>query len=157
MRILVPALAVLLLAACTGGPTIYTPAAGGNRGYAETRIEADRYRVEFRAGADVSFETAEAFALRRAAELTLEDGGDWFIVTGRSHSGNERNPVGIGGSVGHSVGSRGYSASGVGVGLRFDGSAGNKSVALEFLIRSGPRETHPDAYDARDVLAYSPQ
>ncbi len=156
MRFLIGLLA-LSLASCASAPTAYAPAGGSDRGYSETRIEQDRFRVRFAAGSDTTFEQAEDLALRRAAEITLREGGDWFWVVARSRDGNDRNPVGVGGSVGQSWGSGGFRASGVGIGLRFDASAGDKRVTLEILVRDGAREDNPDAYDARAILAHIPE
>jgi hypothetical protein len=153
---LLPVIALLVLSACSGGPTTYQPAAGGDRGFSEMRIEQDRYRVRFAAGGDIGFDRAEDYALRRAAEITLREGGEWFQVVARTREGNDRNPVGVGGSLGRSWGSDGFRASAVGIGLRIDGSAGEKEVTLEILIRSGPRADSPQAYDARAVLEHIP-
>lgn len=111
---------------------------GGDRGWSQSRIEQDRFRVRFAAGSDTEFDEAENMALRRAAEITLDNGGDWFLVTNRQREGNDRNPVGVSTGVSISSGSRGRSSRGVGLGLRFDGDAGEKSVSLMILIRSGP-------------------
>ncbi|WP_417487023.1 CC0125/CC1285 family lipoprotein [Maricaulis sp.] len=152
-----PVLACLILAAtltaCASSPSVYAPAGDGDRGYTDTRIEQDRFRVRFEAGADMGFDEAENMALRRAAEITLENDGDWFLVTSHDVDGNDRNPVGVSTGVSISSGSRGYSSRGVGVGLHFDGDAGEKSVSIEILVRSGPLPQDPHAYDARDVLA----
>jgi predicted small lipoprotein YifL len=155
MRLHVSLLALLALAACTSGPTYYAPASQGAHGFTEQRIEQDRYRIRFNAGSDTSIEETEDLALRRAAEVTLEQGGDWFIVVSRSREGNDRDPVSVGSSVSFGTGSHGYSSRSVGVGVRFDGSAGEKSVRLEILIRSGTRSDDANAYDARDVLAHA--
>ena len=157
MRSLICLIALASVTACASTPTAYQPMAGGDRGYSEMRIEQDRYRIRFAAGSDASFQLAEDYALRRAAEITLRDGGDWFLVVGRARDGNDRNPVGVGGSVGQSWGSGGFRASGVGIGLRFDGSAGEKEVMLEIVVRSGERPQDPQAYDARAILEFAPR
>ena len=157
MRILLTLLALSMLAACASAPTRYAPAHGTDRGFSEMRIEQDRFRIEFAASSDASFQLAEDYALRRAAEVTLREGGDWFLVVARAREGNDRNPVGVGGTVGQSWGSGGFRASGVGVGLRFDGSAGEKTVMLEILVRTGETPPEPQAYDARAVLAHAPE
>lgn len=150
---LIPLALAASLAACSSGPTSYGPADGSDRGYSQTRIEQDRYRIRFAAGADMDFDEVELMALRRAAEVTLEQGADWFLVTNRQSSGNDRNPVGVSTGVSVSSGSRGWSSRGAGIGLRFDAAAGEKSVSLEILVRSGPRPSDGRAYDAREVLA----
>jgi len=143
------------MTACASAPTQYGPASEGDRGYSELRIEESRYRVRFSGGSDITFDEAEDLALRRAAELTLENGGSWFLVVSRSREGNDRNPVGLTGGARYSTGSGGWSSSGVGLGVRIDGDAGEKSVSLEIVIRDGDRPRLPDAYDAQSVLAYS--
>jgi hypothetical protein len=143
---------VAVVSACASGPTSYAPANGGDRGYSERQIEADRFRVRFDGGSDVSFEQLENLALRRAAELTLENGGDWFEIVSRSSEGDDENPVSVGGSVGQTFGSRRYSGSSVGLGIRLNPGAGNKTIFLEILIRAYPHPDHSGAYDAREVL-----
>lgn len=157
MRCLLPILLALSLAACAGGaPTRYAPADGSGRGWSEMKIESDRFRIRFAAGGDTSFREAEDYALRRAAEITLREGGDWFLVVTRAREGNDRDPVDVGGSFSQTWGSGGFRASGVGVGVRIDGSAGEKEVMLEILVRSGERPADANAYDARAVLTYAP-
>ncbi|MBR9826179.1 MAG: hypothetical protein GYB36_10305 [Alphaproteobacteria bacterium] len=160
MRIIVPLFLASALAACAATPTSYAPAAGSDRGYSERQIESDRFRVRFDAGSDVSMDAAADLALRRAAELTLEEGGDWFQVVQRIVEGDERNPVRVGGSVSQTFGSGGFRGSGVGLGIRIDPSAGEKSVTLEILIRSEDVHGHAPrdalrAYDAREVLGFN--
>jgi len=159
MRTLIPMMmtATLALSSCaTSTPTTYSPSYGDGPGYSDQRIEQDRFRTRFDAGSDMSMQQARDMALVRAAELTLEEGGDWFIVVAEDVSGNDRNPVQVGASVGRSFGSGGRSGSSVGLGIRIDGNAGEKTVSLEILIRSGDREFGPNSYDARDVIRNNP-
>jgi len=148
-----PLLALLAMGACaTSSPTLYAPAFGGGHGYSHQQIENDRFRVRFDAGRDMDIDEAEDMALLRAAHITLDEGADWFIVVSRGREGNDRNPVSVGGSASRSIGSRGYSGSSVGLGIRFDASAGEKAATLEILIREGEIDDSPDAYNARDVI-----
>lgn len=152
-HLVIPLVLAASLAACVSAPTIYGPANGSDRGWSQTRIEQDRFRIRFEAGSDMAFDEVELMALRRAAEVTLEQGGEWFLVSSRNVEGNDRNPVGVSTGVGISTGSRGYSSRRIGVGLNFDASAGEKSVSLEILVRSGPRPQDVRVYDAREILA----
>lgn len=159
MRNLIPVMilsAITLSACATSAPTTYAPSYGDGHGYSDQRIEQDRFRTRFDAGSDMSTQQAQDMALVRAAQLTLEEGGDWFIVASRDVSGNDRNPVQVGASVGHSFGSGGYSGRSVGLGIRIDGNAGEKTVSLEILIRSGEREIGPRSYDAREIIRNNP-
>jgi hypothetical protein len=148
--------ALVALTACASTPTLYAPASDGGHGYSQQRIEQDRYRIRFAAGSDMSIREVEDMALLRAAQITVEEGGDWFIVVSRAREGNDRNPVRVGGSVGQSFGSRGRSGSSIGLGIHFDADAGEKTAMLEILIRSGQRDGNPNAYDARQVIDNNP-
>ena len=120
MKRLLGTLAFLALAACACGPTKYGPALkSADMGYREQRLEQERFRVTFRANPDLKGPQVEDMALRRAAELTTQNGYEWFTVVTRNTylaSGNytpSGPTVGIGGSTG-SYGS------GLGIGLLLD-------------------------------------
>jgi hypothetical protein len=91
--------AILVLAAGLGGcvtPTPYQPNISGQRpsgGYSEIRFEADRYRVTFAGNTMTSRETVEGYLLFRAAELTLQNGFDWFAINDRNTDRNVRTLV----------------------------------------------------------------
>lgn len=73
------------LAACAT-PTPYQPNVRGQQtsgGYSETRIEPGRYRVNFSGNSLTSRETVEGYLLFRAAELTVQEGADWFSIEDR--------------------------------------------------------------------------
>lgn len=73
------------LAACAT-PTPYQPNIRGQQtsgGYSETRIEPGRYRVNFSGNSLTSRETVEGYLLFRAAELTVQEGSDWFSIEDR--------------------------------------------------------------------------
>lgn len=81
MLILVGAIA-FSLSSCTH-PTPYQPrsvSSSFDKGYADERLAADRYRVTFGGNSLTSRETVEAYLLYRAAEVTIEQGYDWFSV-----------------------------------------------------------------------------
>jgi hypothetical protein len=76
---------VLALAGCAS-PTPYQPirsASSSQGGYSETQIDRDYWRVNFRGNSLTSRETVEGYLLYRAAELTLQQGNDWFEVYSR--------------------------------------------------------------------------
>lgn len=70
----------LMLAACVTA-TPYGPAAqGGGYGFSEQRIEDNRFRIIFRGNSSTARETVENSLLFRAAELTVQQGYDYFVV-----------------------------------------------------------------------------
>jgi hypothetical protein len=71
-----------LLGACAGQPTPYQPAVDGY-GYSEQRLEDNRYRVIFAGNDFTNADTVQNYLLYRAAELTLNDGYDYFRVVDR--------------------------------------------------------------------------
>ena len=82
--LVVVATSALMLAACATS-TVYAPAGQGQRGgYAEQRLENDRFRVSFSGNSVTSREQVETGLLLRAAELTAENGYDWFSTVNRS-------------------------------------------------------------------------
>lgn len=150
--VVVSSVAALLVAACASLAP-YGPQMGASgQGYSEQRIEGDRWRVTYRGVGDPA--PVADFALLRAAELTLENGYDWFEVTqhwidGRGGQGGIRPSVSIGAGSGRYGG---YRASGVGVGLGFDISGDQPtSTVLEVRAGRGQRPDRPSAYDARSV------
>jgi hypothetical protein len=152
-RLLLSALAALALGACATAPTAYGPAASADAmGYRSTRIETDRYRVAFRGNPDLKGPQVEDLALRRAAEITVADGYQWFRVVDRhtEQIGGRRNggtSVGVGGS-------SGSYGSGVGLGLSFDLTPDSRryETSLEILLGKGAKPGDGDAYDAQSVL-----
>lgn len=140
-----------LVAACSSTPTPYQ-ALGDNGGYSEQRIEESRYSVKFEGNSATSREAVEEFALFRAAEVTLENGHDYFKVVSKeiepvaSRSGGVYPSVGIGlggGNVGFGV------STGIGGG-RADYSY---TAYLDIVMYDGDKpEDERTAYTALDVI-----
>ena len=92
LRAVIAAAAVLSIAACAT-PTPYQasgPETGSRYGYAEEPIERDRFRVSFSGNLLTDRETVETYMLYRAAELTLQNGYDHFLVADRDTIADER-------------------------------------------------------------------
>ena len=86
-RVMVAALAgaTALVSACAT-ETAYRPATGSgfNRtGYSDIRIEPNRYRVTFAGNTVTDRDVVERYLLFRAAELTLQNGYDYFVMADR--------------------------------------------------------------------------
>lgn len=94
-RLLLSLTGALALVACTTA-TPYQPlgtpgsAAGG---FAEQRIEGNRWRVIFAGNSLTSRERVETYLLFRAAELTLEQGYDGFTIADRATDRNVETRV----------------------------------------------------------------
>jgi hypothetical protein len=83
--ILAAVAAVAALTACETA-TPYQPLAPGHAqtgGYSEYRIDANHWRVTFNGNSLTSRETVEKYLLYRAAELTAQQGFDWFVTADR--------------------------------------------------------------------------
>jgi hypothetical protein len=89
------ALAAAGLSGCVT-PTPYQPLVKGTSaagGYSETRIEPERWRVAFAGNTATKRETVETYLLFRAAELTLQNGYDWFSVDDRQTDAQQRTYI----------------------------------------------------------------
>lgn len=153
LTLLTLAASALALTACASLAPYGPQSAPNGQGYAEQRIESNRFRVTYH-GVGAPGPVAD-MALLRAADLTIQTGYDWFEVTQRWTDGRRDSAGGIRPSVSIGAGSSrygGYSSSGVGVGVGLNLSGPQPtSTALEVVMGSGPRPDRPEAYDARDV------
>lgn len=90
LRVIFAAAVTLLLAACATS-TPYGPASGNNPyGFSDQKIEDGRYRIVFRGNSSTTRESVETFLLYRAAELTVENGFDYFVVSEQDTEANKR-------------------------------------------------------------------
>ncbi len=79
------------LAACAPSPTPYQPSQGRNGfGFSEQQIEQNRFRISFSGNSDTRREVVENYLLIRAAELTLANGYDHFILASQDVEPNIR-------------------------------------------------------------------
>lgn len=161
-RLLVPAIAALALSACATTPTVYQPAAGPNGvGYSEYRIEPGRYRISFLGGSGAPAGYVNDLALRRAADLAIQEGYDWFRVSDRFMEAlPDRSPrfsVGVGVGGGSGYGGYGYRRSGTSVGVGMNttfpvgAQGGVVKATLEVMMGKGPKPAGVDVYDARAI------
>jgi len=153
LRTLAFVAAAFALSACASTPPSYTAAPSANAaGYSETQIESNRYFVTYRAPGSADASLIQDYALLRAADLTLQNGREWFWVDRRSldGQGQSRGPsvgVGVGGG---SYGGRG--GVGASVGMSFPlGNRGEQARAatLEIRFGEGPKPAEPNAHDSR--------
>lgn len=95
MRRLIGAVALgLFVAGCATAPaTPYQPyrshSAGGiHGGYSEQQLAPDRYVVRFHGNSLTARERVEGYMLYRAADLTVQNGFDWFLLQDRNTEHN---------------------------------------------------------------------
>ena len=145
------------LAACATSPPPYAAATSPTAaGYSERQIEASRYFVTYRAGGSAEAALLEDYALLRAADLTLQNGREWFWVDRRTL--DDRNDYYDGPRVGVGIGGGSWgrhSGGSVGVGMSFPLGGGQgqqaRSATLEIRMGEGPKPDDPNAYDARSI------
>lgn len=173
--------AALTLSACATA-TPYQPAAPGDaaaEGFSELRLEPDRYRVTFAGNSLTSRDRVERYLLRRAAEITVRQGYDWFETAERRTDAKSRTVVDPdpfmrpgfmwGGGNGFWRPSWRYSSPRWGGGWRgwdpfwgepyFENRTQARTVdrseaSVEIMLRKGAKPTGDGrAYDAREVLS----
>lgn len=167
MRRLFPVLlaALLGLAACAT-PTPYRPAAErGQEGYTETRLTPNRFRISFIGNTVTPADTVQDYALLRAAELTLQEGHDWFRLVDRSTDKKVRSTGGMDTAIVVPGPTRVYRSCGLlgcdtvvasspgyvaGVGGGSGSSVERYTASLEILLGKNPApKDDPAVYDAR--------
>jgi hypothetical protein len=169
----------LLLAGCAT-ETAYRPATGtgfARVGYSDHQVEANRFQVTFSGNSYTSRDTVEKYLLYRAAELTVQQGGDYFIMADRNtdHSSRSYTTPGIGGP-GYGYGGWGgywgpsWRYFGRGYGWRswdpffgdpfWDRNVDIQTVdkyeaSAEIIIGRGPKpRDNVRAFDAKEVIAH---
>ena len=160
------AAALLLLAACATA-TPYGPASqGGGYGFSDQRIESNRFRITFRGNSSTPRETVENSLLYRAAELTVDQGYDYFVVI---ENDTEADTSFRGSSYPAFYGRYGYGypfhrpfysfpyyAYGFGWGYPYDSYVREvtrySAVAFVAMHKGDKPEANPNAFNAREVL-----
>lgn len=151
-----PLFAVFLalgLGACVE-PTPYQPL-GPDGGFAQEQIEPNRFRLSFVGNYSTDRATVERYALYRAAEITVQQGADYFVV---ANDQTERDTYYLDDNFAYGPAwgyRRGYySGFGVGVGVGRIRPISRYDAILEILTFHGRKPADdPQAYDAREVLA----
>jgi len=84
------AAALGLLAACATATPYQSVGAQSRYGFQEQRIEENRFRITFRGNTLTDRDTVETYLLYRAAEITIQEGRDYFIVANRDTEEHSR-------------------------------------------------------------------
>ena len=175
--ILAAAAAAILLTGCETA-TPYQPLGARNSqasgGYSDQQVEANRWRVTFAGNALTSRETVERYLLFRAAQLTVNQGYDWFTTVQR-HTNKQTDYIGDYGWGGYWGPEWGLYRPGFGWGYGFWGGQGFggwdgpgwgggpvdieqvsefQATAEIVLGHGGKPQGDPRAFDARAVVAH---
>jgi hypothetical protein len=176
---LLAGVAALGLSACATGPsyTPYVAAQPGKFGFSEQRIEATRFRITFEGNSRTTRQRVEDSLLLRAANVTLENGYDWFQIANRAtdpKTYTERLPsLGFDGGFGYNTGFASYRTYSSRYGWVYvhrpilndfgfgplDNYGETREITrfqanAEIILGKGPKPTdRVDAFDARDVSA----
>lgn len=142
-------LAALAMAGCATG---YGPSYGPSEsryedGYSDYRIDDNRYRVEYRIQ-NGEARRAQDWALRRAAELTLDQRYDWFQIISRNSQFRD-------GDFDRYEPYRSYN-DGYYDRPRYDNRYDSDAVVvIEVVMGNNPPPRGSSVYDARRVLDYT--
>jgi hypothetical protein len=159
------ALLVVLIGfcSCAPRPTAYKPMGTGEFGYSEMLLGDSTYRIVFAGNPQTSLEIVDRYTLYRAAELTLKNGGDYFVILSdkddnntTSYSGATSNadanvthnaqPVG-------SVFTTTTTATATSSMSSYSGSYTQHSSIKNIQYFTGKRPSgNPNAYDARAMM-----
>ena len=153
---------LIVLSACTSLPNYREARFEGSYGYSQQAIESDRFRVTFTGNSATELEMVEHFLLYRAAELTLEQGFDHFLVvtrdteteiqTRRRLDGFYRSPYGFHHRYWHPRYGWYHWYDPFWDDFNVEQIAMHEAQA-EIVLRRGPAPDTVNAYDAREVIA----
>ena len=167
LKNLIMGAATVLLAACATA-TPYGPASeGGGYGFSEQQVEQNRFRITFRGNSVTNRETVENALLYRAAELTVQQGFDHFVVVENdteartSYTGSSQpafyGRYGYGYPFHHPGYAFPYYAYGFGWGYPYDSYTREitrySAVAFVTMHEGSKSDANPRAFDAREVMA----
>ncbi len=146
------------LSGCASGPA-YKAAQGSGYGFSESKLTDNQYRVSFKTRGDDKLMVMD-FALLRAAELTQQQGFDWFVVVSRDtlidqKSVYPKSSVGVGQDIYRSCGvfgCRSRPSTRVGIGLHFGDESREIHSIIEINMGKGIRPENLDSYPANELI-----
>jgi len=152
-------LCVLMAAACQT-PTPYQPATTpGGDGYTTQQLEANRFRVSFKGNSLTTRQTVDTYMLYRAAEMTLQNGDDYFVIVNKDVDKNtayenygDDLAWGWGGGWGWRHG-WGWGGPGFGGGYDYSRPINAYDAIADIVTFRGQKPANnPYAYNAREVM-----
>lgn len=152
-------LMVAVLAALAGCSTAtpYQPLMDGY-GYSDQALEPNRYRVTFSGNSQTARSTVENYLLYRAAEVTVQNRNDYFIIADRETEPTRTYISSFDGYPGfgyyrYSPGFYGYGG-GMGMGMATTTAITSYQAYADIVMFSGNKPAaNVHAFNARDVMA----
>lgn len=161
MKILVSALCAIFLVSGCSTQSAYTPADNSRSyGYSESPLTSNRYRVSYRGNSHTPSDLVKDYALLRSAELTLQQGHDWFKIVSRDVDKQSRRTAhaGISADRPHHVrrdcgllGCRTSSTIYTGAKVSSTRTTDRYTSSIEILMGSGKPDDPTAVYDAREL------
>ncbi|MEL7487950.1 MAG: hypothetical protein AAGJ87_12120 [Pseudomonadota bacterium] len=156
VRKLFIAAGLALVAGCAT-VTPYGPAGKSGQGYADQKLESDKFRVTFEGNSSTDRATIENYVLFRSAEITLENGFDYFVVLDQTTESLSRFNT-----TGTTFGGGGFGRRGFFYGGGFGGFGNTTATTRERrkyitgaviqTYRGDKPSNNPSAYDARQII-----
>jgi hypothetical protein len=143
---------VLGLAACVTA-TPYQPVKNGV-GYSEQRVENNRYKVTFSGNSSTTRQTVENYLLYRAAEVTLQNGYDYFVQADTNTDAQTSYTQTYSGFGGYGGFWSPFYGPGVGLGAGSSIPRTEYEAQASILVFKGPKPAdNYKAFDAHEVKA----
>lgn len=139
---------VAALTACASA-TLYHPLGEDGFGYDSTQVENNRFRVTFVGNQETSIERVRNYLLFRAAELTLSQGADYFVISARGAMQDSDTTATAVGGLGYPFGF-GFGFGGVVSTNREDQY---RAYAVITIFEGKKPIDAPMAFDATEVIA----
>lgn len=150
----------IILTACASTST-YSPSDGNGFGYSHSQLDSNSYRVHFKMRGEDS-QQAMDYAMRRAAQLTLEKGYDWFVINDQQTLTHTKQTPDA--SMGHSqtmvvtrdcgllgCKTRSYPVQQTSFGTQLETSSSMVESIIAIRMGKGVRPQSDNSYDALEV------
>lgn len=149
LRLIAVCSAAALAACATATP--YQPMKDG-RGYAEQRLETNRFKVTFAGNALTPKQKVENYLLYRAAEVTLANGYDYFVLVQQGTDSETRYSQTFSGFTNFGFYSWTPRAVGLGAGVGTAVPSTEYEAEANILMYKGKKpDNETRAFDARDL------
>ncbi|WP_077340295.1 CC0125/CC1285 family lipoprotein [Pseudocolwellia agarivorans] len=146
-----------LLAACASSPE-YRAAKNNGVGYQESILNQDKIRVHFKTRTDNKLKAID-YTFLRAAELTVQQGYDWFVVTNRDviidGQNQPRSSIHTGIGTRRDCGIYGCSnqpSTHLGIGFNLGEQGQEIESIVDIKLGKGVRPEQQESYEAREII-----